>query len=193
MKKMLIVFLAGTCVVGCKTPQAVLDLSDKTVTTSEQYQKTLIEYFALIEGLVKDQITLAELQIKELEEDNYNILKQKAKLQLKDASVDVDKVLTDYAAEVKKESSGSLGNQGKLQAAFAGLKTKHVELLTCHQRIVDAQRKLQDYLRTEKADEVFVRELATTIGIEKGKMSSIAAEMKSKLEDINSLVNLFND
>lgn len=189
LKKSSISILFCFLVLGCSTPNNVKKLSTEIVDVNEKYHQSLRNYFSVIEKFVDAQIKVAEFFIKESDEKIETLLKKKAKIQLAQDNADVDAILDGLIKELNENAANNQGDNNKLTQLSFQLKSKHKELLNIQEQIIMAQKKLDEYIQLEKADELLVNEFLGIVGIQKDKLVNTINDITTIYTQIEGLTN----
>jgi hypothetical protein len=173
---------------GCAIPTAVKSLSQEQVQVQEQYLETQKSYFSLIEKYVESQIKTTELLIASSTQELTQKYKQRALKALKPGDATNNKeVLDDLVQLVTSEYKSDQEGINRLYRLLYDLKQKHQEMLSAYATMVSAQKKLNEYIQLERADEVFINEMLAVIGVERGKISGLfdsAAGIYTEIEKL---------
>lgn len=188
-KKSTIFLLFCLLTLSCATPSSVKKLSIEIVDVNEKYHQSLKDYFSIIEKFVDAQIKVAEFLIKESDEKIETLLKKKAKIQLAEVNADVDAILDGLIKELNENSTSNQDDKSKLTQLSFQLKSKHSELLYIQENIIMAQKKLNEYIQLEKADELLVNEFLGIVGIQKDKLINTMNDITNIYTQIEGLTN----
>lgn len=189
LKKSTIFLLFCLLTLSCATPSSVKKLSIEIVDVNEKYHQSLKDYFSIIEKFVDAQIKVAEFLIKESDEKIETLLKKKAKIQLAEVNADVDAILDGLIKELNENSTSNQDDKSKLTQLSFQLKSKHGELLYIQENIIMAQKKLNEYIQLEKADELLVNEFLGIVGIQKDKLINTMNDITNIYTQIEGLTN----
>lgn len=189
LKKSTIFLLFCLLTLSCATPSSVKKLSIEIVDVNEKYHQSLKDYFSIIEKFVDAQIKVAEFLIKESDEKIETLLKKKAKIQLAEVNADVDAILDGLIKELNENSVSNQDDKSKLTQLSFQLKSKHSELLYIQENIIMAQKKLNEYIQLEKADELLVNEFLGIVGIQKDKLINTMNDITNIYTQIEGLTN----
>jgi len=189
LKKSTIFLLFCLLTLSCATPNSVKKLSIEIVDVNEKYHQSLKDYFSIIEKFVDAQIKVAEFLIKESDEKIETLLKKKAKIQLAEVNADVDAILDGLIKELNENSVSNQDDKSKLSQLSFQLKAKHSELLYIQENIIMAQKKLNEYIQLEKADELLVNEFLGIVGIQKDKLINTMNDITNIYTQIEGLTN----
>lgn len=189
LKKSTIFLLFCLLTLSCATPSSVKKLSIEIVDVNEKYHQSLKDYFSIIEKFVDAQIKVAEFLIKESDEKIETLLKKKAKIQLAEVNADVDAILDGLIKELNENSTSNQDDKSKLTQLSFQLKSKHNELLYIQENIIMAQKKLNEYIQLEKADELLVNEFLGIVGIQKDKLINTMNDITNIYTQIEGLTN----
>lgn len=187
LRKFIFLLLLASLVVGCATPKAVKQLSTEIADVNVKYHQALTTYFGVIEKFVDSQIKVAEFLIADLDEGIAKDEKKKVKKRLEDKQ-DINQVLDDYEKALKSNITDSQAGLNKLAQLYAQLKSKHKELLTIQSTIIDAQRKLDEYIQLEKADEAIVNELMGIVGGQFSRVTDIVGDISTIYDGISTVI-----
>lgn len=189
LRKFIFLLLLASLVVGCATPKAVKQLSTEIADVNVKYHQALTTYFGVIEKFVDSQIKVAEFLIAESDDKIVKLTKKKAKLKLENAEPgEINGILDEFEKAINENAADSQSDLNKLAQLSAQLKSKHKELLTIQVSIIDAQRKLDEYIQIEKADEVIVNELLGIVGVQMDKITSTVDDVSNIYSEISGLI-----
>lgn len=189
LKKSSILTLFCILTLSCATPNSVKKLSTEIVDVNEKYYQSLKDYFSIIEKFVDAQIKVAEFLIKESDEKIETLLKKKAKIQLAQDNADIDAILDGLIKELNENFTSNQDDKSKLTQLSFQLRSKHNELLNIQQNIIMAQKKLDEYIQLEKADELLVNEFLGIVGIQKDKLVNTMNDITTIYTQIEGLTN----
>lgn len=189
LKKNFILIFVSILVLGCSTPNNVKKLSTEIVDVNQKYHQSLKDYFSIIEKFVDAQIKVAEFLIKESDEKIETLLKKKTKIQLAQDNADVDAILDGLIKALNENSANNQDDKSKLTQLSYQLKSKHSELLNIQENIIMAQKKLDEYIQLEKADELLVNEFLGIVGIQKDKLVNTMNDITNIYTQIDALTN----
>lgn len=189
LKKSSILTLFCILTLSCATPNSVKKLSTEIVDVNEKYHQSLKDYFSIIEKFVDAQIKVAEFLIKESDEKIETLLKKKAKIQLAQDNADIDAILDGLIKELNENFTSNQDDKSKLTQLSFQLRSKHNELLNIQQNIIMAQKKLDEYIQIEKADELLVNEFLGIVGIQKDRLVNTMNDITTIYTQIEGLTN----
>lgn len=189
LKKSTLFLLLCLLTLSCATPNSVKKLSTEIVDANVKYHQSLKDYFSIIEKFVDAQIKVAEFLIKESDEKIETLLKKKAKIQLAQDNADVDTILDGLIKELSENAANNQDDKSKLTQLSFQLKSKHKELLNIQEHIIMAQKKLDEYIQLEKADEMLVNEFLGIVGIQKDKLVNTIDDITKIYTQIEGLTN----
>jgi hypothetical protein len=189
LKKSTLFLLLCLLTLSCATPNSVKKLSTEIVDANVKYHQSLKDYFSIIEKFVDAQIKVAEFLIKESDEKIETLLKKKAKIQLAQDNADVDAILDGLIKELSENAANNQDDKSKLTQLSFQLKSKHKELLNIQEHIIMAQKKLDEYIQLEKADEMLVNEFLGIVGIQKDKLVNTIDDITKIYTQIEGLTN----
>jgi hypothetical protein len=181
-------FLIGVIavLVGCATPPSVRSLSEEQIKAQDSYLQSQKQYFSVIEKYVDVQTATAEALILSSTKE----LNEKYKKQALSNIDPTDKVKTQNA--INELSNKLLAEQQSDQKILTSvkksvdqLKELHRQMLSALVTIMSAQRKLNEYIQLQKADEQAVNQLLSAVGLETGKIdkaATMAAEILASIE-----------
>ncbi len=162
-------------------------LSAEQAKTLQEYQESQKKYFAVIEKFVDTQIQSVTFQMKELNRELEKKLRQKATKELERANKeDAVKVIDQLIKDVNANAEGDLQRRESLFRLLQSLKHKHAELLSAYAVLVSAQKKLDEYIQTAKADEVLTNQLLIMIGVRQAKVESAFTDVADFLGKIQN-------
>ena len=172
---------------ACATPAAVKTLSAEQAKTLQEYQESQKKYFSVIEKFVDTQIQAVIFQMKELNRELEKKLRLKATKELERANNDAAaKVVDQLIKEVNENAEGDLQKRESLFRLSQSLKHKHGELLGAYAVLVSAQKKLDEYIQTAKADEVLTNQLLIMMGVQQAKVESAFTDVADFLGKIQN-------
>jgi hypothetical protein len=191
MRNILVALIISVVIGGCQTPASVRTLSEEQVRAQIAYAKTLVDYFAVIERFAEAEMQAANRRV---DEAAKAIVKRDAKLAAED--IDLDKtgarrkeILEKLGETVNENSSQTEQKKSQIAARVNALKEKHHAILGAYQTIIEAQRRLNDYLQLQKADEVLAAELLGTVKLNAEQISQRTVELNTIFNDISKLVH----
>jgi hypothetical protein len=173
-----LVFSLTIILVGCATPASVRTLSDEQVKAQEGYLQSQKQYFSVIEKYVDSQVAAAEVLIAAATRELNEKYKEQAIAKI-DSS---DKNKTRTKTAINDLTSNLLAAQQSDQASLASIKNSvaqlkelHRQMLSASATILSAQRKLNEYIQLQKADEQAVNQLITIVGLERENVDKAVA------------------
>jgi len=188
-RKFTLLLLLSSSLIGCGTPVAVRNLSQEQLKIQEAFEISLRTYFAAMERFAEAQMQVANLRILELTSEIQQRHKQLAvrKLEAATSSQGHQNILDEFAKNVQENFTASQDSKAQIAASLHKLKEKHQALQTSYMAIVEAQRKLNEYLQLEKADEVFVGQLVGMVGLNRERVKQVVAEIGTIVGDIEKV------
>ena len=187
IKRITLFLLVAILVVGCATPAAVKQLSNEIVEINQSYHESLATYFSIIETFVDAQVQLAESLLDESDEKINASYRELAKMELEEENPDIDAILDEFENSVNENATETQDYKAQLTDLSAQLKLKNAELLRIQSSIIEAQKKLNEYVQLEKADEVIVNELLGVVGIEMGKLTNTVGSISDIYKKISGI------
>lgn len=187
IKRTLLFLLVAFLAVGCATPAAVKQLSNEIVEINQSYHESLATYFSIIETFVDAQVQLAESLLDESDEKINASYRELAKMELEEENPDIDAILDEFENSVNENATETQDYKAQLTDLSAQLKLKNAELLRIQSSIIEAQKKLNEYVQLEKADEVIVNELLGVVGIEMGKLTNTVGSISDIYKKISGI------
>lgn len=187
IKRTLLFLLVAFLAVGCATPAAVKQLSNEIVEINQSYHESLATYFSIIETFVDAQVQLAESLLDESDEKINASYRELAKMELEEENPDIDAILDEFENSVNENAAETQDYKAQLADLSAQLKLKNAELLRIQSSIIEAQKKLNEYVQLEKADEVIVNELLGVVGIEMGKLTNTVGSISDIYKKISGI------
>ncbi|MFQ5772893.1 MAG: hypothetical protein ACE5GS_00095 [Kiloniellaceae bacterium] len=156
-------------VAACGTPQAVKDLSGEQLRAQQALRGQLAAYFDVIERFVQAQIEATSAQLDSLSKQN---IADRRKIALKKAggSITSDAPLADLTRDVVTDVQFREKLKAQLNGHLATLKAKHAEFKEAYGILVDAQTRLDEYLRLEKTDERIANSLLGALGLSRERL-----------------------
>src|SRR5262249_51775423 len=141
----------------------------------ESYLKSQQEYFSIIERFVGSQIMVTEILIADATSKINNIYKEKALrgIDPKDKQK-TQKALDELADRILQEQKSDQEGITKVKGYYLQLKELHQDMLKSLGTILLAQKKLNEYIQLQKADEVAASQLLSIVGVEKDKVDRAA-------------------
>ncbi len=188
IRKIIFLLFLALLVVGCATPKAVKQLSTEIVDVNVKYHQSLTTYFIVIEKFVDSQIKVAEFLIAESDDKIIKLTKKKARFKLEKENPDINGILDEFEKAINENATESHSDLNKLAELSAQLKSKHQELLTIHVNVIDAQRKLDEYIQIEKADEAIVNNLLGMVGVQMDKITSTVDDISNIYGEISGII-----
>jgi len=174
---------------SCATPNSVKKLSTEIVDVNEKYLQSLKDYFTVIEKFVESQIKVAEFLMKESDEKIETLYKKKAKAKLAEENHDVDAILDELINGLNENTVNNHESKNKLTQLSLQLNSKHKELLGIQENIIIAQKKLDEYIQLEKADEMLVNEFLGIVGVQKEKLENTIDDITNIYTQIEGITN----
>lgn len=191
--KSLILYLSiasAFSVTSCAIPIAVKSLSTEQLKVQQEFLGTLKKHFLVIDNFVESQIRTTEMMIdiqtKELE---MKFMKKTLNFLEREDKSKNGEILNELIKNIREAYKSDEDTKKGLLSILYKLREKHKEMLNSYAVIVQAQKKLDEYIQMEKADEVFVNQLIALVGIEQGKLSQTFDDIGSIFQDIQKITN----
>ena len=190
----MLVLLAALVLSSCGTPQAVKDLSTAQLQAQGEMRKQLGAYFEVIETVVSTQIDTAETRIDELTAANIADRRKLAVIEAKGSIERADDpALIKLGNNIEADLALRDSLKAKLRERLAMVKAKHKELRDAYQVFYEAQEKLDEYIRLEKAEERVFDALLGTVGISKDKLNRAVTDLAGTTDAISNLLRSVDD
>jgi uncharacterized coiled-coil protein SlyX len=175
---------------GCATPAVVRSLSQEQLKAQEAFANSLSAYFGVIERFAEAQRLEAARRIDELTLEIRNLNRRRALGRLEGATDAGGRqaVLDEFAQQVQADVATSEAQKAQVAALTQKLKEKNQALLAAYAAILDAQRKLNEYVQLQKWDEAIVNQLLASVGLNRERVSQLASEVGTAAGDILKLV-----
>ncbi len=175
--------------VGCVTPQGVRTLSEEQVKVQESYLESQKVYFSVIENFVESQIKVTEALLAAATLEINAKYKKKA-LRAIDPTDDAKtrKALDELAENLLNEQKSDQEGLLRIKGYHTELKELHKRMLKALGTIVAAQKKLNDYIQLQKADEYAVNQLLTIVGLEGDKVDKAATAAANVYAEIEKYI-----
>jgi hypothetical protein len=192
MKRLILLALC-LLMLGCATPPAVRYLSQEQLQTQEAFAVSLKAYTDVMQRFAELQMQTAERQIDDLTrqiEAEYTGLAEK---QLEKAATPEmrQEVLAKLAANIRKDVTTAQSQKARIAALIRDLREKNQEMLSAYAAIVEAQRKLNQYIQLKKLDEAVVDEVLGRVQVNREKMNQMVTEVAAITENIRKLMELY--
>jgi chromosome segregation ATPase len=192
MKRFILLALCLS-MLGCATPPAVRYLSQEQLQTQEAFGVSLKAYLDVMLRFAEAQMQAADQQIDDLTrqiEARYTSL---AERQLERAATPElrHEVLARLAENIRRDVATAHTQKARIAVLISKLREKNQEMLSAYAAIVEAQRRLNEYIQMKKMDEVMVDEALGRIKINREKMNQTVTEVVNITEDIRKLMELW--
>jgi hypothetical protein len=172
--------------VGCATPPSVRSLSEEQIKAQDSYLQSQKQYFSVIEKYVDVQTATAEaLILSSTKELNEKYKKQALSNIDPTDKVKTQNAINDLSNKLLAEQQSDQKILTSVKKSVDQLKELHRQMLSALVTIMSAQRKLNEYIQLQKADEQAVNQLLSAVGLETGKIdkaATMAAEILSSIE-----------
>lgn len=190
MKGTFPVLLLSASLIGCGTPAAVRNLSQEQLKAQEAFATSLNAYFGVIERFAEAQRQEAARRVDELTLEIRKDFEKRALRRLEGATDAAARqaALDEFAQQVQTDVATSEGQKAQVALLAQKLKEKNQALQAAYGAIVEAQRKLNEYVQLQKADEVLVNQLLATVGLSRERVGQLASEVGTAAGDILKLI-----
>lgn len=183
-------FLLCCLVLSCATPAAVRQLSQEQLQTQEAFGTSLKAYLDVIQRFADTQKAAAERQIDDLTREATKLYARKAEMRLEKAPNREARqdILDELAQNVRSDLATAESQKAQIAARIMQLKEKNRELQSAYAAIVEAQRKLNEYIQIQKLDEVAVNEVLGKVKINRERLNQVVADVVTITEDIRKMM-----
>jgi hypothetical protein len=175
---------------GCGTPNAVKKLSAAQSATMASYQTTLQQYFAVITAFAEEQVAATNEQIDALTAQQDRLDQSKAKLVINAADADATKrneSLTNFADTITKRHADDDAKKAQIRALVDKVEAKQSEMMKAYQQMLEAQKKLDEYVQLKKTDDTILDEIAGVLGLTREKLDQNASDISNIITQVTNL------
>jgi len=173
--------------IGCSTPQIVKNLSQEEVKAQIAAKKTLQNYFEVIEQMVQKQIRLNVISDQISYTKKVNLYKKKYTLSLKQPGVNSNELLDNLTSSIKKATITMLDSKTNYQQKYAKLKTKHAEILNMLDKMIEAQKTLNNYIQLEKVNDLVTIDILSSLGTNQETIDKYSNEISNIINDVSNI------
>ncbi len=193
--KALLASIFALALTACGTPQAVKSLSAEQVKAMDAFSADLKAYFGVVEQLVGNQIKQANDQLDQLSDDILALERRKVAAELqKSGKVDAQSpALVAFTGDVKTQLAFANQLKGELADRKASLESADSRFLTAFSTLVEAQKKLDQFLQLERADERLLNELLGAVGVTRAQFDQAIDTVTTATKGVNDTMTKINE